>query len=178
MSRGDWNGTGPFWMAALHRPKGGQAVGLTRKGKGTKWMLVTDGNGLPLAVLLESAQKAEITLAEETLGLVWVPKRGPGHPKTKPKELVADRGYDSQAFRMYLRRRGIHPCIPERRGKEPRPGRKPDISSYRLRWIVERTLAWLGNFRRLVVRYERHLSVYQGFFNLACISILLNKLLQ
>jgi transposase len=158
--------------------KGGQAVGLTRKGKGTKWMMVTDGNGLPLAVLLDSAQKAEITLAEETLSLVWVPKRGPGHPKTKPKELVADRGYDSQAFRMYLRRRGIHPCIPERRGKKPRLGRKPDISSYRLRWIVERTLAWLGNFRRLVVRYERYLSVYQGFFNLACISILLNKLLQ
>jgi hypothetical protein len=70
--------------------KGGQGVGLTRKGKGTKWMVVTDGNGLPLAVLLDSAQKAEITLAEETLGLVWVPKDGPGHPKTKPKELVAD----------------------------------------------------------------------------------------
>jgi hypothetical protein len=70
--------------------KGGQAVGLTRKGKGTKWMVVTDGNGLPLAALLDSAQKAEIQLAEETLGLVWVPKRGAGHPKTKPKELVAD----------------------------------------------------------------------------------------
>jgi hypothetical protein len=36
----------------------------------------------------------------------------------------------------------------------------------------------LGNFRRLVVSYERHLSVYRGFFNLACISILLNKPLQ
>jgi transposase len=158
--------------------KGGQAVGLTRKGKGTKWMVVTDGNGLPLAVLLDSAQKAEIQLAEETLGLLWVPKRGPGRPKTGPKELVADRGYDSEAFRTHLRRRGIRPCIPERRGKRPRPGKKPDTSNYRLRWIVERTLAWLGNFRRLVVRYERHLSVYQGFFNLACISILLNKLLQ
>jgi hypothetical protein len=67
-------------------------------------MVVPDGNGLPLAVLLDSAQKAAITLAEETLGLVWVPKDGPGHPKTKPKELVADRGYDRQAFRMYLRR--------------------------------------------------------------------------
>jgi transposase len=159
-------------------PKGGQAVGLTRKGKGTKWMVVTDGNGLPRAVLLDSAQKAEIQLAEETLGLLWVPKRGPGRPKTGPKELVADRGYDSEAFRTHLRRRGIRPCIPERRGKRPRPGKKPDTSNYRLRWIVERTLAWLGNFRRLVVRYERHLSVYQGFFNLACISILLNKLLQ
>ena len=141
-------------------------------------MVVTEGNGLPLAILLDSAQKAEITLAEETLGLVWVPKNGPGRPKTRPKELVADRGYDSQAFCTHLRHRGIRPCIPERKGKKPRPDRKPDTSSYRLRWIVERTLAWLGNFRRLVVRNERHLWVYQGFFNLACISILLNKLLQ
>jgi transposase len=63
-------------------------------------------------------------------------------------------------------------------GKSPGPNRKPDISSYRLRWIIERTLAWLGNFRRLVVRYDRHLSVYQGFFNLAYILILVNRLLQ
>jgi transposase len=141
-------------------------------------MLVTDGNGLPLAVLLDSAQKAEIELAQKTLGLVWVPKKGPGRPKTRPKELVADRGYDSKAFRSHLRRRCIHPCIPERRGKRPRPGKKADTSNYRLRWIVGSTLAYLGNFRRLVVRHERHISVYQGFFNLACILILLNRLLQ
>jgi len=49
--------------------KGGQRVRLTRKGKGTKWMVVTEGNGLPLAVLLDSAQNAEIQLAQETLGL-------------------------------------------------------------------------------------------------------------
>jgi transposase len=141
-------------------------------------MLVTEGNGLPLAVLLDSAQKAEIKLAKETLGLVWVPKNGPGRPKTRPKELVADWGYDSKAFRIHLLRRGIRPCIPERRGKRPRPGKKADTSNYRLRWKVERTFAWLGNFRRLLVRHERYISVYQGFFNLACISILLNKLLQ
>lgn len=141
-------------------------------------MLATDGNGLPLAVLLDSAQKAEIQLAEEILGLVWVPKKGPGRPRPRPKELVADRVYDSKAFRIHLRRRGIRPCIPERRGKRPRPGKKGDTSDYRLRWIVERTFAWLGNFRRLLVRHEHHISVYQGFLNLACVSILLNKLLQ
>jgi transposase len=80
--------------------KRGQAVGLTRKGKGTKWMVVTDENGLPLVVLLDSTQKAEIKLSEKTMSLVWVPKNGPGRPKTRPKELVADRGYDSKAFRI------------------------------------------------------------------------------
>jgi putative transposase len=36
------------------------------------------------------------------------------------------------------------------------------------RWIVERTFAWVGNFRRLVVRYERLITPYAGFFHLAC----------
>jgi Transposase DDE domain len=93
-------------MAALHRPKKDQGVGLTRKDKGIKWMVLTDGNSFPLAVLLDSAQKAEIQLAEKTLNLVWVPKNGPGRPKTRPRELVADLGYDSQAFHTHLRRRG------------------------------------------------------------------------
>jgi len=43
---------------------------------------------------------------------------------------------------------------------------------------VERAFAWLGNFRRLLVRRERVLSVYHGFFVLACVMIVLNQLLQ
>jgi transposase len=44
---------------------------------------------------------------------------------------------------------------------------------YRKRWKVERTFAWLGNFRRLVVRYDRRLDMYRGFFHLACALITL-----
>ena len=35
------------------------------------------------------------------------------------------------------------------------------------RWVVERTFAWLGNFRRLLVRHERHLSTFRAFFVIA-----------
>ncbi|GBD12128.1 hypothetical protein HRbin24_00128 [bacterium HR24] len=37
---------------------------LTRRGKGSKVMLVVERQGLPLGVLVESAQKAEVRLAE------------------------------------------------------------------------------------------------------------------
>jgi len=47
--------------------KGGEHVGLTRKGKGTKWMLVVDGNGLPLGFHLASAGYVEVRLAQQTL---------------------------------------------------------------------------------------------------------------
>ncbi len=133
-------------------------MGLTKRGKGSKVMLVVEGQGLPLGVLVESAQKAEVRLAESTLAQVKVTRRV-GRPRTRPKELVADRGYDSEALRRRLRARGIKPCIPRRRNARPRRGRKPDLSGYRQRWVVERTFAWLGGFRRLVVRWKRRAHI-------------------
>src|SRR5258706_2239135 len=91
--------------------KGGDQVGLTKKGKGTKWMLVIDGNGLPLGFHLDSANTAEVRLAEATLDTITVP-RPRGRPRQRPEKLVADRAYDSRAFRAGLRRRGMGMGIP------------------------------------------------------------------
>ncbi|HKW62668.1 MAG TPA: transposase, partial [Candidatus Acidoferrum sp.] len=52
------------------------------------------------------------------------------------------------------------------------------LRRYRRRWIVERTLAWLGNFRRLVVRYDRSIHVYEAFFHIACFMIVLRRVLK
>jgi transposase len=93
---------------------GGEKVGLTKKGKGTKWVLVVDGNGLPLGFHLESANVAEVKLAEQTLDTLRVAGLR-GRPKRRPQKLVADRGYDSSAFRAALRRRGIRMGIPPKR---------------------------------------------------------------
>src|SRR5258705_3398425 len=94
--------------------KGGEYVGLTRKGKGTKWMLVVDGNGLPLGFHLDSANKAEVRLAEQTLDTIKVPHPR-GRPRQRPTKLVADRAYDTSGLRQALRRRGIATCIPPKR---------------------------------------------------------------
>jgi transposase len=140
-------------------------------------MLAVENQGVPIGGLVASAQSAEVKLAEVTLATVQVP-RDKGRPRTRPKEVVADKGYDSGPLRRRLRRRGIKPCIPERRGKKPVPGWKVDLSGYRHRWKVERTFAWLGNYRRLVVRYEWLAHVYWAFVLLAFISICLERILK
>ena len=155
--------------------RGGDAVGLTRRGKGTKLMVVVDGQGLPLGLLVASAQQAEVRLAEPALATVRVP-RPRGRPKTRPGTLVADKGYDSMGFRRRLRSRGIRPCIPSRRGRRLRPGRKPDLTGYRQRWRIERTFAWLGSFRRLLVRFEHSAAAYRGLLFVAAASICLRRL--
>jgi transposase len=159
--------------------KGGEKVGLTKKGKGTKWMLVVDGNGLPLGFHLDSANTAEVKLAEQTLDTIRV-ARPRGRPKRRPEKLVADRGYDSSAFRCALRRRGIGMCIPPKRrpanwrAKRGRPVVARE-AEYRRRYTVERSFAWLGNFRRLLIRWERHFSVYRNWFTVAVLLLCLRR---
>jgi len=86
--------------------------------------------------------------------------------------LEFDRGYDSDPLRKRLAERGIE-LIAQHRWNRSKPvtqdGRA--LRLYRRRWKVERTLAWLGNFRHLVVRYDRSLTIYGAFFHIACFMI-------
>ena len=111
----------------------------------------------------------------------WVAQKR-GRPKTRPKELVADKAYDSADFRRTLRRRGIKPTIPtfERRPRKyPKRGRPLRTGpAYRQRWKVERCFGWMDNCRRLVVRYERHLHLYKAFCLVAIILWCINRILK
>jgi transposase len=150
-------------------------VGKTKRGKGTKWMVLVDGEGIPLGVRLESASPHEVTLAETTLAQVRVP-RPKGRPRQKPERVIADTAYDSDPLRERLRQRGIELISPYRENRTQRKyedGRK--LRRYKRRWIVERTNSWLGQFRRLLVRHEFLLSTYRAFFYIACLWITLRR---
>ncbi len=140
-------------------------------------MVVVDGQGVPLGVHLDSASPAEVKLLEPTLATIAVPRAGPGRPRQKPERIIADKAYDSDPLRLRLAKRHIELIVPHRRNRKKPPtqdGRK--LRRYRRRWKVERTFAWLGNFRRLLVRWERHLKMYLAFFHLACLLITLRRL--
>ena len=143
-------------------------------------MVVVDGAGLPLGDYFHSASPSEVRRAEATLATIRVGRRHrPGRPRQEPARIIADRGYDSDPLRQQLARRGIELIVPHRKNR-----RKPSMQDgralrrYRRRWTVERTFAWLGNFRRLVVRYDRSLTVYRAFFHIACFMIVLRRVLQ
>ena len=143
-------------------------------------MVVVDGEGVPLGDLLHAASPAEVRLAEPTLEAIHVGRpHGPGRPRQKPERVIADGGYDSDPLRQRLAKRGIELIAPHHRNRRRPPtqdGRS--FRRYRRRWIVERTIGWLGNYRRLVVRYDRSLTIYSGFFHIACFMIVLRRVLQ
>ena len=100
------------------------------------------------------------------------PLRGKrGRPLQKPQSVFADRGYDSEPHRQALRERGIEPVIARRRTEHG-----SGLGKYR--WVVERTHAWLHNFRRLRIRFERRANIHEAFLKLGCSLICWNKLQQ
>ena len=97
--------------------------------------------------------------------------------RRNPRRLVGDRGFDSDPLRERLARRGITLISPYRFYRRHR--RYEDrrrLRVYRERWIVERTIAWFGAFRRLLIRHERSTRMFLAFFQFAAALIVLRRL--
>lgn len=131
---------------------------------GSKHHLLTDSSGVPLAITLTGGQRNDVT---QLLPLVdgVAPVRGKtGRPRQRAERLLADRGYDFDKYRRLLWQRGVKPVI-ARRGVEHGSHLGTE------RWVVERTFAWLHNFRRLRTRYERRAELHHAFMQLGCAVI-------
>ena len=128
---------------------------------------MVDRNGLPLVSMITGANAADCKFLlplVDALPPLCV-RQGKRH---RPYKLHADKAYDSAALRQGLKERFIVARI-ARRGVE---------SSERLgcyRWVVERTNAWINQFRRLKVRYERRSDIHQAFLTIGCALICLRR---
>lgn len=141
-----------------------------RGAKGRNSWQGADRAGLPLAVCAASATPHETRLVAPTLDSCFVAEL--------PQRLIGDRAYDSDPLDAALAGLGIEMIAPHRRGRgRPKTQDGRPLRRFRRRWKIERLFAWLGNFRRLVVRYERYSWNYLGFVHLGCILILLRRYL-
>lgn len=88
----------------------------------------------------------------------------PGAPRKRPDAVQGDAGYRSLRHRICLYVRGITPIISEKAGVH-------GSGLGKTRWVIERTLSWLRQFRRLRVRYDRRADIHRGFLAIACVII-------
>jgi transposase len=158
----------PSLTRVLHPRKRGLKVGKTKRGKGTKIMAVADRNGLPVSVCIESASPHEVTLAMSALLQMVIPNA--------PQNLVGDNAYDSERLDAELKFYGIELVAPHRWNRRNTTQDRRRLKRYQRRWEIERLFAWLQNFRRVVVRYERHAENFLGMLQLASSLILLRHL--
>ncbi|WP_240040793.1 transposase [Pseudocnuella soli] len=129
-------------------------------------MVVVTKRSHPLAISVFSATPFESTLLEQTIKERF--------NKTKMRRVVSDQAYHSDPLDKQLRRKGIELISPHKRNrskKKTQDGRR--LRHYCHRWTIERFFAWLHNYRKCVVRYERKADNFQGFLYLAAIIMLL-----
>lgn len=147
-------------------------------GFGTKFHLVTDGSGVPLAAVVSPGQAHDSRFFETALDSVNVPQSKPGRPRRRPDACAADKAYSVRRIRHWLHAHKIEPVIAQRSNQKGRVGghRKFDKEKYRQRNVVERCVSWLKECRRVATRYEKLAVNYLGMVDLAIIQRLLRLL--
>lgn len=123
---------------------------------------MTSLDGVPLAVVLSPANRHDLRQLPE-LVFARFPRVGGrrGRPLDRPLSVTTDAGYRSRAARALLEAAGIVANIPQHGEPAPR-------GLGRVRWPVERTIAWLKQFRRLRIRWDRRAEVTEAFIAIAC----------
>ena len=116
---------------------------------------------MPLATILTSASTNDITQLKPLVEAIPAVRGKVGRPRHRPDVVQGDRGYDSEPHRNWLRRLGVEPLLAKRNTPHG-----SGLGVYR--WVVERTLSWLHQFRRLRCRYERKSELHKAFMSLAC----------
>ncbi|WP_350029105.1 IS5 family transposase [Caballeronia sp. GAFFF1] len=154
------------------RGRGGRKTGpnpTDRARPGSKHHLATDANGTPIAAVLTGANRNDVTQLVPLIEAI-VPIVGRrGRPLSRPGRVYADHGSDHDKYRRVLHARSVPTSIARR-------GHPHDSGLGKVRWVVERTHAWLHHFRRLRIRFERRADIHEAFLKLACCLICWNTL--
>jgi transposase len=132
------------------------ALGRSRGGFSSKFTILVDGNGTPLEVDVTAGQTHDSQRLEPVLTKVRVRQKR-GRPRSRPKRLAGDKGYSSDRIRRFLKDRGIEAVIPHKDNEKARhdPEVTFDKDAYRRRSIVEQSIGWLKECRRIGTRFEK-----------------------
>ena len=136
-----------------------QALGRSRGGFTSKIHARTNGDGLPLAFIITPGEAHDATAYKELMDL----------DEVRPKALLADRGYDSDAIREDAWFHGTNPVIPTKINRKVQ--RPVDPLLYALRNRIERFFNKLKNARRVATRYDKTVDSFLAFVQLASIRI-------
>lgn len=150
---------------------GGDGIGCTKAGKGVKIMLLVDARGLPVSIETMSATPHESRLVQSLFDFMLTSET--------PQRVIGDKAYDSDKLDAELAEKGVELIAPHRSNRKPENATQDGrpLRRYKRRWIVERTIAWIQNFRRLCIRWERSTMLFQGFLHLGCTILLMKEVL-
>jgi putative transposase len=156
--------------AMTKAPLGGDQTGpnpTDRAKSGVKRSLLTEGQGVPIGVAVDGANRHDMKLVRATIESIVVERPEPS--AEEPQGMCLDKGYDYDEVRETLEEFGFTAHI-RARGEEAKELTR-EAGKRARRWVVERSHSWLNRFRRILVRWEKKPENYLGFLHFACALI-------
>lgn len=146
------------------------ALGRSQGGYSTKLHVLTDRVGNLLSVTATPGQSHE---SREFENLIHQCPLSLHRRASRPDAIAGDKGYSSGAIRSWLSQRQIKDVIPTR-SNEKRKSRFPK-KLYKQRNIVECTIGWLKESRRIATRFDKLIQSYLCFVKIAAIRWMANS---
>jgi transposase len=128
-------------MARVKKTQDDEAQGRSRGGLSTKIHAAVDSLGNPVRIIITAGQTSDYQKAEDLI------------TGFQADYIIADKGYDSDAFVLAITSTGAQAVIPPRSNRKEL--RDYDDILYKERNLVERFFQKLKNYRRIATRYER-----------------------
>ena len=130
-----------------------------RSKAGTKRSLLVEGQGIPIGITIDGANRHDMKMTRLTLLSMVIHRPLPSSSRElQQQHICLDKGYDYPEVYDLLEEYGytMHIC---KRGEDynndnKKKKRRRMIPKYRARrWVVERTHSWMNRFRRLLIRW-------------------------
>ena len=135
------------------KKEGAQSLGRSRGGFSTKIHLATDALGNALRFILTGGERNDITQAEALV------------KDFAAEYVIADKGYDSEAFVSRLKEQDSEAVIPSRATNKVQ--REIDRHLYKERHLIENQIGKLKQFRRVFSRFDKLAKNYLSFIYFA-----------
>ena len=133
--------------------------------------MLTEGKGIPIALVVAGANRNDMKLLADTLEAVVIERPAP--TAAEPHHLCADKGYDYPVCREQAEAHGYVPHIrargEERQAKQEHPDYRPR------RWVVEVCHSWLNRFRKILVRFEKLEETHLALLQFACAYVVFRR---
>ncbi len=161
------------WLKPLWRKKLSVPTRLIGEKNGSKRSLLVDARGIPLSIVASGAQVHDVKLLEPTLDQIVIGRPPAQNP---PEEnLCADKAYTGEPAQKAIESRHYRPHVRQRSEEIAAKRRNP--RSRARRWVVERTHSWMNRYRKLLVRFEKTASSFEGLLELACAFIVFRRVI-
>ena len=141
-----------------------EAIGKSRGGSSTKIHLAVDSGGLPVYFEISGGQINDIVHAQSLVSAA-----------PKSCSVTADKGYDSDNFRAFIKANGSIANIPRKENSKAGNGHM-DWCLYKYRHLVENAFLRIKRYRGIATRYDKLARNYASNVALAFVIMWLPML--